>query len=69
MNHFIKFILQNATGIKIADILLNLKVPALKDLEETTKRFEDLRAGKLTLLKNTEEMIAHILRSEIAREN
>jgi hypothetical protein len=68
MNHFIKFILQNATGIKISDILLNLKVPALKDLEETTKRFEDLRAGKINLLKDTEELIAQLLRSEISRE-
>lgn len=69
MNSFIKFILQNATGVKISDILLNLKVPALKDLEETTKRFEDLVATKTLMLKNTEDLIAQILRTEISREN
>jgi hypothetical protein len=68
MNHFIKFVLQNATGIKIADILLNLKVPTLKDLESTTKNFEQLRESKTLLLKNTEELIAQILRTEISRE-
>jgi hypothetical protein len=69
MNHFIKFVLQNATGVKIADILLNLKVPTLKDLESTTKHFEQLRESKTLLLKSTEELIAQILRTEISREN
>jgi hypothetical protein len=67
MVHFIKFILQSANGIKISDILLNLKVPSLKDLNETTKRFEELKAFKIALLKDSEELIAGILRTEVSR--
>lgn len=67
MIHFIKFILQSAMGIKVSDILLNLKVPSLKDLNETTKRFEDLKAFKMALLKDSEELIANILRTEVSR--
>lgn len=67
MIHFIKFILQSANGIKISDILLNLKVPSLKDLNETTKSFEDLKGFKIALLKDSEELIAGILRTEVSR--
>lgn len=67
MNHFMKFILQNATGVNISDILLNLKVPAQHDLEEITKSFEDLKVAKLSALKETEELIGYILRTEINR--
>lgn len=67
MIHFIKFILQGATGIKIADILLNLKVPSAQDLMETTKRFDDLKSTKLALLKDSEELVAAILRTEVSR--
>ena len=67
MIHFIKFILQNATGVKVADILLNLKVPKASDLVQTTKSFEDLKATKIALLKETEEQIAVILRTEVSR--
>lgn len=67
MIHFIKFILQGATGIKIADILLNLKVPSAQDLMETTKRFDDLKSTKLALLKDSEELVANLLRTEISR--
>ena len=67
MNHFIKFVLQNANGVHISDILLNLKVPSFTDLERVTKRFEELKTSKQTLLKETEELIAQILRTEINR--
>lgn len=67
MIHFIKFILQNATGVKIADILLNLKVPKASDLILTTKSFENIKTTKLALLKETEELIAVILRTEVSR--
>jgi hypothetical protein len=67
MIHFIKFILQNATGVKVADILLNLKVPSAKDLTTATKRFEDIKEAKVTLLKETQELIATILRTEVSR--
>jgi hypothetical protein len=67
MIHFIKFILQTANGIKIADILLNLKVPTIKDLNKTTKSFENLKITQTALLKESEELIANILRSEVSR--
>lgn len=67
MIHFIKFILQGATGIKIADILLNLRIPSAHDLEMTTKKFEDLKSTKIALLSDTEELIAGILRSEVSK--
>ncbi|MBY0413599.1 MAG: hypothetical protein K2Q18_05515, partial [Bdellovibrionales bacterium] len=67
MVHFIKFILQSANGIKVSDILLNLKVPSIKDLNETTKSFEDLKATKMALLKESEELIAGILRAEVSK--
>lgn len=67
MNHFIKFVLQNATGVHISDILLNLKVPAHHELELVTKRFDELKTANSSLLKDTEDMIGTILRSEINR--
>ena len=67
MIHFIKFVLQNAMGVKVADILLNLKVPSTADLISTTKSFENLKTTKMALLKETEELIAVILRTEISR--
>lgn len=67
MIHFIKFILQGAVGIKIADILLNLRIPSSHDLEIATNKFEDLKSTKIALLKDTEELIAGILRTEVSR--
>ena len=57
MNHFIKFILQNAIGIKIADLLVNLKVPSIIDLEAVTSNLEQIKASKSLLLNGTEELI------------
>ena len=67
MIHFMKFILQNAVGVHISDILLNLKVPALAELESVTKRFDELKKTQENLLLETEGLIAMILRSEINR--
>ncbi len=67
MIHFIKFILQGATGIKVADILLNLKIPSTHDLELVTNKFEELKKTKGALLKDTKELIAEILRAEVSR--
>ncbi len=67
MIHFIKFILQQAMGVKISDILLNLKVPSTKDLEETTKKFEELKSCKQDLLLATESLIAALLRNEVSK--
>ncbi len=67
MIHFVKFILQTANGIKVSDILLNLKVPTINDLLEITKSFEDLKTTKTVLLKESEELIANILRTEISK--
>ncbi len=67
MNHFIKFILQNATGVKIADILLHLKVPTIKELEAVTSNVEQRKLSKSLLLKETENLISIILRSQISK--
>jgi hypothetical protein len=67
MNNFIKFILQNANGVKIADILLNLKVPTIQELEAVTNNVEQLKLSKALLLKETEDLISHILRTQIAK--
>ena len=68
MNHFIKFILQNATGVKVADLLLNLKIPLIKDLEEASANVEQIKASKSLLLKETEELISMLLRTQISKE-
>lgn len=67
MNHFIKFILQNAIGVKIADLLLNLRVPSLKELEVVTANSEKIKAAKMYLLLETEDLIANLLRSQISK--
>lgn len=67
MNHFIKFILQNAMGVKIADILLNLKVPSINDLTAVTTNVEQIKASKSLLLSNSEELISRILRTQISK--
>lgn len=67
MNNFIKFILQNANGVKIAEILLNLKIPLIKDLEETSAKVEQINASKALILKETEELISTLLRTQISK--
>lgn len=67
MIHFIKFILQQAVGIRISVILVNLKVPSTNDLLETTKKFEELKSCKQDLLLSTESLIARLLSAEVSR--
>jgi hypothetical protein len=67
MNHFIKFILQNATGVKIADILLNLKVPSINDLVSVTTNVEQIKVSKSALYKSTEDLISKLLRTQISK--
>jgi hypothetical protein len=67
MNHFIKFILQNAMGIKIADLLLNLKVPSIDDLATVTTNVEKIKTSKLLLLNKTENLISKLLRTQISK--
>lgn len=67
MSHFMKFILQNAIGVKIADILLNLKVPGIKDLEAVTANIEQIKASKSFLLEGTENLISNLLRTQISK--
>ncbi|MBP9680951.1 MAG: hypothetical protein KBD76_06075 [Bacteriovorax sp.] len=67
MNHFLKFILQQATGVKIADILLNLKIPSIPELEEVTNNVEQIKISKSNLLKETEDLISTILRTQISK--
>lgn len=67
MVHFIKFILQNAMGVKIADILANLKIPTANDLLKTMDQFENLKSINVLIVNETKEEISSILRKEISR--
>lgn len=67
MNQFIKFVLQNANGVKVADILVNLRIPDLTDLMNVTKNVEQIKVSKEQLQKETEELISAILRNQISR--
>ncbi len=67
MNQFIKFILQNANGVKVADILVNLRIPDLVDLMNVTKNVEQIKVSKEQLQKETEELISAILRNQISK--
>ncbi len=67
MNQFIKFILLKAYGVKIADILINLKVPCATEIDEVTKNVELINNCKLHLLNETEDLIAMILKNQISR--
>jgi hypothetical protein len=62
-----KFVLQNAMGIKIADILLNFKVPSIIDLIAVTSNIEQIKASKFLLLNGTEAMISKVLRTQISK--
>jgi hypothetical protein len=67
MNHFIKFLLQNAIGMKISDILLNLKVPNNSDLKLVTTNLEEIIASKNLLLSHSENLISKLLRTQISK--
>ena len=67
MNHFIKFLLQNAIGAKISDILLNLKVPNNNDLKLVTNNLEEFIASKNLLLEHSENLISKLLRTQISK--
>lgn len=67
MLHFIKFILQNALGVKVADILVNLQIPGLKELENVTTNVEKIKNSKFQLLKQTEDLISKLLRTQISK--
>ena len=67
LNLFIKFILQSATGIKISDLLLNLKVPNLIELEQVTNNVEEIKIAKMTLMKETEKLIFNLLNDQISK--
>jgi hypothetical protein len=66
MNQFLKFILTNAVGMKISDILINLKVPSQVELEKVIEDFELINNTKEELIKTTENLILQILRNQIA---
>lgn len=67
MNNFIKFILQNANGVKISDLLLNLKIPTLAELTEVTANVEQIKNSKSILINSVETLISNLLRSQIAK--
>ena len=50
------------------DLLLNLKIPLIKDLEEASANVEQIKTSKSLLLKETEELISMLLRTQISKE-
>ena len=66
MIHFLKFILTNAIGMKISDILRNLKAPCVSDLEKVMSDFEAANVIKVDLLNSANELIIQILRNQFA---
>ena len=66
MLKFIKFILQNATGAKISDILLGLRIPKLTELEATLKEFEQIRENENHLLERTQKIIQQIFIEQVS---
>lgn len=67
MIQFIKFILNRAQGVSIANILTNLRIPSSEELEIITQNVEQIKNTKLKLLEECEQMIAHILRTQISK--
>ena len=65
--HFIKFILQSAIDVKIADILLNLKVPNSSDLESALLKYEEMKKAYTNIQTETEKLISQLLRNEISK--
>jgi hypothetical protein len=66
MNHFLKFILNNAIGMKISDILINLKAPSQNALEQVVEDFELINSAKEELINTTDNLIIQILRNQIS---
>lgn len=67
MVQFLKYILQNAIGYKISDILIGLKVPNAKELEEVLSKFSIIKDNKIDLLRRTESLINQIFQEQISR--
>jgi hypothetical protein len=66
MIQFIKFILQNANGAKIADILTALRIPTIEELENVLSNFELVKDNKNTIISKTELMISKLLLEQIS---
>jgi hypothetical protein len=67
MIQFIKFILNRANGVSIANILTNLRIPSCAELEVITQNVEQIKNTNLKLLEECEQMISQILRSQISK--
>lgn len=65
MINFMKFIIQNAEGAKIADIIMGLRVPSISDLESVIAKFSGLKECKIELIKKADNMIARIFQNQI----
>lgn len=66
MNHFLKFILNNAIGMKISDILINLKAPSEQELAKIIEEFELINNVKEELVSRTNALILQTLRNQIS---
>lgn len=62
---FLKFILDSATGHKLADILTTLKVPALNDMENILSNYAQLEHVLSEIKVKNENFISQVLNSSI----
>lgn len=66
MVQFLKYILQNAIGYKIADVLRFLKAPTIAELDQVISQFSIVKDNKINLIKKTDQIIAQIFREQIS---
>jgi hypothetical protein len=53
--------------VKIADILLNLKVPTSVELETALLKYEEMKTTYTSIQQETEKLISQLLRNEISK--
>jgi hypothetical protein len=66
MIQFMKYILQNAAGVKISEIMLGLRMPLIDDLDSTLSKFKMVKDNKQILLSRTNNLIEQIFIEQIS---
>ncbi len=69
MISFVKYVLENAYGHKISDIITQLKVPSISDMETLFQNHDNLENVLNSLNEKTEQFIAHIFNSSLFKNN
>ncbi len=67
MLNFIKYIIQNAAGLRIVDVLMNLRIPRAVELEEAMNKIQEVQDTQMDLLQKTKDLISTILRNQLTK--